>query len=70
MIPRYATQWNLRMIRMPEAWAIQKGVKPVLVAVLDSGFDVGHPDFEDEKGQRIYVASKLRNFADPTNPGT
>ena len=34
--PHFARQWNLRMIRMPEAWEHSKG-RGVVVAVLDTG---------------------------------
>ncbi len=34
--PRYAEQWNLKMINMPKAWEKSRG-KGVIVAVLDTG---------------------------------
>lgn len=35
--PLFASQWNLALIRMPQAWALERGA-PVTVAVLDTGF--------------------------------
>ncbi|HEV8635656.1 MAG TPA: S8 family serine peptidase [Chloroflexota bacterium] len=43
--PLYPTnQWNLPKIGAPQAWDITVGDGSVLVAVVDSGLDLGHPD--------------------------
>jgi thermitase len=47
--PRFTEQWYLDQagdhdIDMPEAWAIQGSAVTVIVAVLDSGVDLDHPD--------------------------
>lgn len=42
--PRLSDQWNLRMIRMPEAWVLQKGAPNTNAAVADSAFDTAHED--------------------------
>lgn len=39
----FKRQWNLQMVRAPEAWATSTG-KGVTVAVIDSGIDFSHPD--------------------------
>jgi hypothetical protein len=44
--PRFPEQWGLKLINMPQAWVLQKGVTDVNVAVIDSGFDVLHPDLQ------------------------
>ncbi len=41
----YGEHWDKRMINMPTAWLFQNGTRQVLVADIDTGFDVGHPDF-------------------------
>jgi len=37
-------QWNMRRIEAPPAWTLTTGKAEVIVAVLDSGVDTGHPD--------------------------
>ena len=43
-------KWNYDLVRMPEAWTIQKNVinRPVIVAVEDSGIDPSHPDLKNK----------------------
>jgi subtilisin family serine protease len=38
------SQWNLAKIRAPAAWDYTTGGSGVVVAVLDAGFDLSHPD--------------------------
>jgi len=42
--PEFSRQWNLRMIRMPEAWELSRG-KGVTVAVIDTG--IAYEDHDD-----------------------
>ena len=42
--PRYQEQWNLPLINMPQAWAIEKGDPNVVIAIVDVGFDYKHED--------------------------
>ena len=42
--PQYAEQWNLPLMRVPQAWAIEKGNRNVVIAVIDSGIDYKHED--------------------------
>ena len=37
--------WGLKAIRAQEAWRISQGSKDIIVAVIDTGCDVHHPDF-------------------------
>jgi subtilisin family serine protease len=66
-------QWHMDMIRMPEAWEIQIGAVPVVAAVIDTGIDPTHPDFNDVDGKtsRLLLA-EAKNFfdnsVDPTKP--
>src|SRR3989338_3760660 len=40
----YPQQWHLRQIGAPLAWEVTTGSPDVVVAVLDSGVDIYHPD--------------------------
>ncbi len=43
--PYYASdQWNLPQINAPAAWDITTGATDVIIAVTDTGVDLGHPD--------------------------
>jgi hypothetical protein len=44
--PRYKSgeQWGLKLINMPQAWALQKGAAGVKLGWIDSGFDPKHED--------------------------
>ncbi len=42
--PKYSEQWSLPLIRMPQAWGIEKGNKDVIIAIIDSGIDYRHDD--------------------------
>ena len=37
-------QWNLRLLKMKEAWEIETGDSNVIIACLDLGFDITHPN--------------------------
>ena len=55
----YPSQWHLATIHAEAAWARTTGSEQVVVAVLDSGVDTGHPDLVD----------KLRNGGNTYNGG-
>ena len=44
--PAYAQQWNLTRINVEEAWAGGRG-RGAVVAIVDSGVDLGHEDLRD-----------------------
>jgi subtilisin family serine protease len=44
--PLYTKQWALERVGAPCAWAITTGREDVIVAVVDSGVDMGHPDLQ------------------------
>ena len=40
----FGSQWYLGQIRAPEAWDRERGEPSVVVAVIDTGIDLAHPD--------------------------
>ncbi len=42
--PLLSKQWHLGSFGIPEAWQLPPGAKPVVIAVIDSGFDIAHED--------------------------
>jgi subtilisin family serine protease len=48
--PLLLEQWGLLHVRAPEAWDVTTGVPTVVVAVVDSGCDLDHPDLVGRLG--------------------
>ncbi|BCW98212.1 MAG: hypothetical protein KatS3mg024_1039 [Armatimonadota bacterium] len=66
--PYWDSLWGMRMIRMPRAWAIQKGSANIRVAVIDDGVYAEHPDLQ---GRVLPGYDCSGDDADPTpEPGT
>ncbi len=42
--PLYSSQWNMGKINAPSAWDITMGSSSIIVAVIDTGMDIAHPD--------------------------
>jgi subtilisin family serine protease len=69
--PVEGLQWDMEMIRAPQAHNFQAGARSVDVGVLDSGIDGHHPDFiVDGKGSNVDCA-RGRNSVSflPSGPG-
>ncbi len=41
---QWANQWNMQRINLVNAWDVQTGAAGTWIAIIDSGFDLGHPD--------------------------
>jgi len=43
----YSNQWYLKKIKAPEAWDIVRESEEIVIAILDSGVQIDHPDLID-----------------------
>jgi len=57
----YPLQWNMPLIGAPQAWDLTRGDPAIVVAVIDSGCDLGHPDLNVMPGF---------NLVDPARNGS
>ncbi|PJA47385.1 hypothetical protein CO172_01725 [Candidatus Uhrbacteria bacterium CG_4_9_14_3_um_filter_36_7] len=46
--PHFLDQWYLEKIRAPQAWEITKGSRDIIVAIIDTGVDLNHPDLQKQ----------------------
>ncbi len=60
--PEYWRQWNMEQIAAPGAWDVAKGDSNLIIAVIDSGADVNHPDL---KGRLLNGWDYVRGDAIP-----
>ena len=51
-------RWYFEAINAYEAWNITKGSKNVIVAVVDNGFDLNHPEFTDKIVRPINIPER------------
>jgi subtilisin family serine protease len=69
--PVEALQWDMAMIRAPQAHNFQAGSRSVDVGILDSGIDGRHPDFIVDGGGSNVDCARGRNSVSflPSGPG-
>lgn len=62
--PYYASdQWGLPAIRAPQGWAYETGSSAVILAIVDTGIDIGHPDLS----AKLVAGRNILNPALPPN---
>lgn len=68
LYPRY--QWNMPAINMEKAWDISKGRADVVIAVIDTGIDLKHPEFQGKLAPGYNVLNKTNRPQDDNGHGT
>ncbi|SDC72858.1 Subtilase family protein [Paenibacillus sp. UNCCL117] len=63
-------QWNLPQIETEAGWDITKGSEQVIVAVVDTGADLTHPDLKDQLVSGINVVNQEGDPQDDVGHGT
>ena len=43
----FSSQWYLKKIKAPDAWSINRVAKDIVIAIIDSGVQIEHPDLKD-----------------------
>ena len=51
--PNYGSQWNMDKIRAPLAWDLSTGNSETIIAILDTGVDLNHPDLQGNLWQNF-----------------
>jgi serine protease len=68
--PRYQEQWHYPQIGAPPAWSLTTGAPDRVVAVVDSGLDVSHPEFAGRVVPGYDFVLNTTTMTDPDGHGT
>ena len=61
--PLTEDQWHLNLVGARAAWDLETGSADVIIAIIDSGVDLSHPEFE---GRLVHPRDSLEFDEDPT----
>jgi len=67
--PEFSEQWGLHRIRAPQAWAEGATGKGVIIAVVDTGVDLDHPDLMDDSSQQYNLVQGYNAFTQSAELG-
>jgi subtilisin family serine protease len=66
----WSEQWGPKLVRAPAAWEATRGSESVVVAVLDTGVDAGHPDLSGALVPGFDLVNNDTNPNDDNGHGT
>lgn len=68
--PSYGKQYALKNIEAPKAWDITQGESDVVIAIVDTGIDLDHPDLEDKLVAGYNAVAPAQTPNDDNSHGT
>lgn len=68
--PYYSKQWYLQNIQAPQAWNVATGANTVIVAVIDTGVSLTHPDLQNILVPGYNFVNNTTNTMDEFGHGT
>ncbi len=68
--PQYARQWAMKKINAGQGWDFVKPGPAVIIAILDTGADVNHPDLINQLVPGVNTVNPLKSSRDDVGHGT
>lgn len=68
--PQYSGLWGIQKINSPTAWDTSTGLSSVVVAVIDTGMDINHPDLSGISVNPYSAITGSSNVTDGVGHGT
>ena len=68
--PQYSRQWAMPKINAEKGWGLVKPGSSVIMAILDTGADVNHPDLKNRLVPGINTVNPLKSTRDDVGHGT
>ena len=68
--PLWPTQWEKRQVRAPRAWNLERGTYRTVIAVVDTGVQLNHPDLSSRIVEGYDFVNHDRRPSDDNGHGT
>ncbi|MBM3267603.1 MAG: S8 family serine peptidase [Candidatus Sericytochromatia bacterium] len=68
--PRQGEQFGLGLVKAPEAWQTTRGDRNTLLAIVDSGIDLTHPELRGQVSAAFNVLTRTADVRDAKGHGT